>query len=469
MKKAIVIGGGITGLAAAYTLQDNHTDYLLIEKENRLGGKVLTEKKDGFVLEGGPDCFLSDKPSVAQICAKIGIEDAIIPSNDASKRTFVLNKGKLCELPEGLMSLVPTKIVPFALSPLVSWPGKFRMALDLFIPKKKVDEDESLATFVKRRLGAEALDKIAEPLIGGIHAGNPEKMSLKATFPRFLQMEQQYGGMMKAMLAGKKNAPPPRVVTPGSKPKTFFMTFNQGMGELAESIAAKLDADKVWLGKTVTGLSRYKNEQGQNIYRVEIEGMDPVEAETVIIATPSYVSAKLMQGVDEVIANKLSEIPQASSATVNLAYKKADLNMSIEAFGFVIPQSEKRKIMAVTYSSTKWNNRTPDDQYVLIRAFVGGARNNQFVELSDEEMSAMVRGEIKEIMGITAEPVVTKIFRWRQGMPQYTMGHLERLQEIEKRRSALPGLFIVGASYRGVGVPDCINSGATAAEEALKL
>lgn len=474
MKKVVIIGAGITGLSAAYTIQEEgrgqDIDYLLIEKENRLGGKIYSEKVDGFIVEGGPDCFLADKPSVAQLCSQLGIEDAIIPSNEASKRTYVLNKGKLCELPEGLMSLVPTKIIPFALSPLVSWPGKIRMALDLVIPKKKADSDESLASFVRRRLGEEALDKIAEPLIGGIHAGDPEKMSLKATFPRFLQMEQNYGSMMRAMLAGRKNVPSPKKTpTIGGKPKTFFMTFNEGMSQLTDAVAAKLDSEKVIMGKAVTKLERMKNEQGQYIYQVNIDGMPAIEADAVILATPAYTSAKLMADVDNEIAETLSEIPLVSSATVNLAYKKSDLKDDLQAFGLVIPRSEKRKIMAVTYSSTKWNNRTPDENYVVFRAFVGGARNQEYAELADEKMLALVRDEIKDIMGIAAEPVLSKIYRWQKGMPQYTMGHLERIDTIEKKSDQLKGIYIVGGAYRGVGVPDCVNAGTGAAKKALEF
>lgn len=471
MKKVVIIGGGITGLAAAYQIQQagaaKGLDYLLVEKDDRLGGKCFSEKIDGFMMEGGPDCFLSDKPSVLQISESMGIADSILPSNEASKRTFVLNKGQLCELPEGLMSLVPSKIVPFVLSPLVSWPGKFRMAMDLFIPKKQEDADESLASFVRRRLGNEALDKIAEPLIGGIHAGNPDKMSLKATFPRFLDMEQKHGGMLKAMLAGKRNTPSPRPQKPGGKPKTFFMTFKEGMGELAEAIASRLDPKKVITGQTVTGLT-VEEKDGRQVYRVAIEGMAPIEADAVILATPAFAAAPLMEKVDQEAARVLAEIPAASSATVNLAYKKSDLSGDLEAFGLVIPQSEKRKIMAVTYSSVKWNNRTPSDDYVLIRAFVGGARNQEYVDLADEEMLAMVKSEIKDIMGVWVEPVATKIYRWPKGMPQYTMGHLDRLATIKDRIAHLPGLHIVGGSYTGVGVPDCIKAGLGAAQETIE-
>lgn len=467
MKKVIIIGGGITGLSAAYRLQKSiesgeQVDYLLVEKNNRLGGKILSEKIDGFTVEGGPDCFLSEKPSVAQIAQEIGIADRIIGSNEASKRTYVYADRKLHQLPDGLMGLVPTKIVPFALSPLISWPGKIRMAFDLIIPKKQTDEDETLGSFVTRRLGREALDKIAEPLIGGIHAGDPDQMSLKASFPRFIQMEQKHGSLLKAMLAGRKNAPKPKPPEPGKAPKTFFMTFVDGMGELTQKLAARLDQSKIMMGKNVTGI---KKADGK--YLVSIEGTDTLEADAVIVTAPANVTAELVRDLDREMSENLAAIPQATSATVNLAFKRSDIKESVESFGFIVPISEKRKIKAGTYSSTKWNYRTPSDDYVLLRAFVGGATNQELVFQDDESLLKMVLDELKDIIGLQAKPVMSKIYRWVQGMPQYTVGHLERVDKIDARLALNPGLYIVGASYKGVGVPDCINVGTQGAEKAL--
>lgn len=469
MKKLVVIGGGITGLSAAYEIQKAKergadVDYILVEKDDRLGGKIYTQKKDGYILEAGPDCFLADKPWVAQMADKLGIGDRIMPSNEASKITYVYADKKLQRLPDGLMGLVPTKLVPFALSPLISWPGKIRMAMDLFIPKKTTDDDETLGSFVTRRLGKEALDKIAEPLIGGIHAGDPDQMSLKASFPRFIQMEQKYGSLLKAMLAGKKNAPKPRPAEPGKPKKTFFMTFIEGMGELTDAIAAELDNSKVLTGKTVSKIE--KNEKGG--YTVFIEGIEPVEADAVIMTAPAHEAAEIVRDFDTELYSNLAAIPQATSATVNLAFRRSDVKGTLEAFGFIVPLSEKRKIKAGTYSSTKWNYRTPGNEYVLMRAFVGGAKNQELVYQSDEDMLKMVLGELKDIVGITAEPVLYNINRWIKGMPQYTIGHLQRVDHIEARAAANPGLYVVGGSYRGVGVGDCINVGSQAAKKALE-
>jgi len=470
MKKVVIIGGGITGLSAAYTVQKaqeagEQVDYLLIEKENRLGGKIITEKIDGFTVEGGPDCFLSEKPWIGQMAEKLGIADRMIGSNEASKRTYVFADGKLHKLPDGLMGLVPTKIVPFALSPLISWPGKIRMAFDFIIPQKKIDEDETLGSFVTRRLGKEALDKIAEPLIGGIHAGDPDQMSLKASFPRFIQMEQKYGSLIRAMLAGRRNMPKPKPPVPGQVQKTFFMTFVDGMNELPEKIVENLNKSKILTGKTVKNI--VKTASGR--YKVDIEGMDPVEADAVILTTPAHKAAEIVGTFDTALAENLAGIPLATSATVNLAFKRSDVSKSLEAFGFIVPISEKRKIKAATYSSTKWNHRTPNDDYVLIRAFVGGARNQELVFQDDDKLLEMVLVELKDIIGLTARPVMTKIYRWVNGMPQYTVGHLERVANIEARVLANPGFYVVGGSYKGVGVGDCMNAGAQAADKAIAL
>ncbi len=474
MKKVVVIGGGITGLAAAYTVQEKakaagaEIDYLLVERDDRLGGKIWTEKIDGYTIEAGPDCFLAEKPFVGQWAAKLGIENRLMSSNEATKRTYVLSQGKLHELPEGLMGLVPTKILPFALSPFISWPGKFRMAMDFILPKKKSDEDETLGSFVRRRLGQEALDKIAEPLIGGIHAGDPEHMSLKATFPRFLQMEQNYGSLIRAMLVARSKMPAPaQKPEPGKPKKTFFMTFESGMAELTDAMAGQLDPRKILTGKEVNAIEKMTGPEGRTKYLVHIAGMEPVEADAVVVTVPSHDAAEVMKKVDATIAEKLAQIPQATSATVSMAFRRADLKKPMEAFGFLCPMREKRKIMAVTYSSTKWNYRTPGQDYVLLRAFVGGARNQELVMLSDEEMISLVRKELKDIIDLEAEPVMTKIYRWVKGMPQYTIGHLDRVAAVEERAAKIPGLYIVGGSYRGVGVGDCADVGAKAAEKAV--
>ncbi|MGI6064947.1 MAG: protoporphyrinogen oxidase [Bacillota bacterium] len=463
MKRVIIVGGGITGLAAAYTLEKSKqgVEYLLLEKDRRLGGKIITERKDGFLVEGGPDCYLAAKPSVTQLAQEVGLFHRLIGTNDEHKGTFVFSGGRLHALPEGLMMLVPTKIIPFALSPFISWPGKFRMALDFVLPKKKNNYDETLKSFVLRRLGQEALDKIAEPLIGGIHGGDPDTMSLRASFPRFLDMEQKYGSLVRAMLANRKRVPRTRSIGPKTGPSTYFVSFRNGMGELVEGIRGKLHG-RIIEGCTVTSLER----SGRG-YRLKLTGGEYLDADALILAVPAPQAAELLSPFDAVAAQNLNAIPMASSATISLGYRKEQIPFLLDSFGFMIPHAEGRKINAVTYTSVKWHYRVPGEDYVLLRTFVGGAKNSHLAHAADNEILSWVKEEFRDILGITAEPVMTSLRHWLNARPQYTLGHLERIALVEGRIQNLPGLYLAGASYRGIGVPDCVKDGIKAAEHAL--
>jgi oxygen-dependent protoporphyrinogen oxidase len=469
MKRIVIIGGGITGLTAAYHLQsvqqaDLKFDFVLIEKEKRLGGKILTERTDGFIIDKGPDCFLSEKPGVIELAKRLGLVNRLLPSNEANKQTFIFSSGKLHELPEGLLLMIPTKIWPFLSSRLISWRGKLRMAMDIFLPRGSVQEDESLASFIRRRFGVEALEKIAEPLIAGIHASEPETMSLKGCFPRFLEMEQKYGSLIKGVLATRKRTQTGSN-TNGIK-KTYFMSFIGGMADLTEALAKRISPQSIRLGVEVVKIE-YRRTAKPAVFRVLFSNQEPLEAEAVILTTPAFISAELIRSLGSDLASKLAEIPFVSSATVSLAYHAAELEQPLAGFGFVIPRLENRKIMAATWSSSKWANRAPKG-FVLVRAFVGGARNQDLVELEDNELVSLVRKEFQEILGISATPVLVRVHRWRKGMPQYTLGHLQRVAEIEKQAANFPGLFIAGGSYRGVGIGDCIRSGEKAAGLAIE-
>ncbi|MGI6679305.1 MAG: protoporphyrinogen oxidase [Dehalobacterium sp.] len=462
MKKVVIVGGGIAGLAAAYTLQESkeEIEYTLIEKSSRLGGKIQTKYDDGFVIEEGPDCVISTKPPVIQLVEKIGLTPRLIGTNDERKGTYIYSGKRLHVLPEGLMMLVPTKIVPFALSPLISWPGKFRMAFDLVLPRKKEQEDETLYSFVVRRLGHEAMEKIAEPLIGGIHGGAPETMSLKACFPIFLDMERNHRSLVKAMLVGRRKAKKRKPISRQGIPKSHFISLKGGMGELVAALEQKLEG-QVLKGQEVTKITSLANG-----YRVEVAGGGELFADGVILAIPAPQASVLLENIDSQGAKILQATPMASSATISFAYKSREVPQA-NSFGALIPFAEQTKINAVTFTSVKWNHRVPNEEYTLIRVFFGGAKKSQYATEPDEQLLDWAQEELKSILGITAIPERHWIQRWIEARPQYTIGHLERMQELEERLAKSPGLVVVGGSYRGIGVPDCVKDGVNGAKEII--
>jgi len=467
--RVAVVGGGITGLSTAYFLQESvresggPTEILLVEKGQHLGGSILTERVNGFIIEGGPDCFLSEKPWTLRLCERLGIEDQLINTSQ-NRRTFILSGGKLHPLPEGFMLLAPTRMMPFVRSTLISPLGKIRMAMDWFIPRKTSDEEESLAQFVSRRLGREALEKIAEPLVAGIHASAPETMSLKATFPRFIELEEAYGSLIRGMLERRKKFAQFLKIRKGPE-RTMFVTLKSGMGYLIETLQGRLNAGSALLDKRVSSLE-LESKKGFSSYRLKTHRGETLETDAVVLATPSFVSGDLLRNLDKPLKDLLHTIPYVSSAIVHLAYNESKIHHPLNGFGFVVPRKEKRDIMASTWTSVKFAHRVPDG-HVLLRVFVGGAKNEAALSFNDDEMVAMSRRELRDIMGIEANPLFTKVYRWEKSMPQYRLGHLERVREIEQRVSHHPGLFLTGCAYRGVGISDCIHDGELTANKVM--
>jgi oxygen-dependent protoporphyrinogen oxidase len=458
MKNVVIIGGGITGLAAAYYLQQNAPGSVrttLIESTSRLGGKIISVREDGFLIEGGPDSFITQKPGGLALCRDLGLEADLTPSNSAHKTTYVVSRGKLHPMPEGMMLMAPTMMIPFLRSRLISWPGKMRMGMEMFLPSRASEGDESLSSFVTRRLGAEALDKLAAPLIGGIYAADPEKLSLRSTFPMFLDMEKKYGSLLRGMLRRKQAntaAPTSAPQQPKRAPLSMFMTLRGGLQQLVDTLVARLDPKSILLNRQI--LSITPEPSG---YRISFSDGDHLHADDIVFATPAHVTADLLALLDPALAAKLHAIRYVSTATVSFAYKRSELGHDLDGFGFVVPHSEGRRITACSWSSTKFNHRAPEDG-VLLRAFVGGDRAQELAEQSEEQLAAMVQEELKITMGITAKPVLTRVYRWNKGNPQYDVGHLQRLDEIEYMTANHPGLHLAGAAYRGAGVPDCIQS-----------
>jgi oxygen-dependent protoporphyrinogen oxidase len=464
--RVAIVGGGIAGLATAYYLQEGarqaglSLSYSLIESAPGFGGKIVTHAGDGFVIEGGPDSFITQKPAALRLCRELGLEDRLLGTNDAQRKVYVLDGGRLRPLPDGVMLVVPTRFAPFALSPLISAPGKLRMGMDLFIPPRRDDGDESLADFIRRRLGQEALDKIAEPLMAGIHVADPERLSLQATFPRFIQLEQKYGSLIKGMLAQKTR----RASRDGNGARasklSLFMTLRGGLRELVEALVAQLEGD-LMPGTGVVELAR-----DQDGYQLRLADGGVLSADAVILATPSYVAADLVEPMHARLAKGLRAIRYVSTATVSLGFRRAEFEHPLDGFGFVVSARDKSKLMACTWTSTKFDRRAPGE-HVLLRAFVGGPRNESLVDLPDQALLGLVREELREVMGVSARPVLTRIYRWPGGNPQYDVGHLERVDHLAAMAADLPGLYLTGSAYRGVGLPDCIQQGQNTAETVI--
>ncbi len=511
MKRVIIVGGGMAGLAAAYRLMKIAPDahITLIESDQRLGGKVVTDRVEGFVIEGGPDTFLSYKPRGIGLCRELGIENRLYGTNERIRRTYVMRKGKLYDLPEGLTGLIPSRFGPMAKSRLISPWGKLRMGLDYFIPPKSLNGDESLAQFVERRLGRELYDRMIEPLMSGIYAGDGEQLSLSATFPQLRQTELEHGSLVKGMLAAKKKtrrsggSPIP---SPERKNWAAFVTPETGLAEIVEALQTQLKGVKVCLNTRVTQITakalaaghrkpaeaasrdaaqpsaRQSFSTGLNyqpanefdghgeqvaVYQVLLDTGEALEADAVILATPAYVTAQLVSDLDPHMATALRGIPYASTVTLSVAYPLSDIPKPLTAYGYIIPRAEGRSILACTWTSTKFPHRAPEG-YGLIRAFIGRAGDDDVLKRTDGELLQMVRDELRDVLGITAEPLLQRIFRWPQAMPQYTIGHLDRVAVIDRRLAEHPGLYVAGNAYRGIGLPDCIASGEAAAATALK-
>ena len=487
MTHIAIIGGGIAGLSTAYYLQkaakeaDLSVTYTLLEQSDCWGGKIATEtvteySDEPFIVEGGPDSFITQKPWALQLAREMGLDDDLLPTNDHLRKTFVLNKGKPTPLPDGVLLIVPTKIKPFALSPLISPLGKLRMGMDLFIKPKMDDEDETLAQFIERRLGSEALDKIAEPLMSGIYNADAQMQSLMATFPRFRAIEKKYGSLTKGMIAGQKaraNTPSPstssgQVPQPPAPKTSMFMSMQPGMASFVTEIQSRLTGD-LRLETAVTSIKiedqRLKNSDSQSsIFNLQLSDGSTLTADKVILAVPAFVAAKLLADLSPAAAEKLDEIRYVSTGTISLGYRRQDVNHPLDGFGIVIPRSENRKINAITWSSTKFNRRAPNG-YALIRVFFGGSRTPEMMDADDKKLLSTVRRELREIMGLDADPLFNRIYRWQRSNPQYDVGHLDRVDAIE---AAMPAnIFVTGSPYRGIGIPDCVRQGQETAQQVI--
>jgi oxygen-dependent protoporphyrinogen oxidase len=463
--RLVVIGGGIAGLSAAHRAVEHARErgqgiaLTLLEAGDRLGGIVQTERRDGFLVESGPDSFISEKPWALALCRRIGVEDRLVRTDDRFRTAFVAFGGRLHPLPDGFQLLAPTRLASLLRSSLFSWGGKLRMAMDLVLPRGG-NSDESLGAFVRRRLGREALERVAQPLIGGIYTADPDSLSLAATMPRFLEMEREHRSVILALRRAARRAPAPAAEASGAR-WSLFVTFEDGMEELVLALARRLPPGAVRLKEPVTALER----RGAG-WRVTTAAGTTVDADGVILATEAYQAARLLRHADPALGHLLEDIPYASSATVTLAYRRDAIRHPLDGFGFVVPQVERRPVIAGTFSSVKYPGRAPEG-HVLLRVFVGGALNEAAAAADDAALVAAARGELATLLGAAGEPLFTRVSRYVKAMPQYQVGHLARVEAIEAAARRLPALALAGGAYRGVGIADCVHSGEEAAERLL--
>lgn len=465
MNRIAIIGGGIAGLSAAYYAAKKlpEAQITLIEASNCWGGKITTDRVsfgDGhFIIEGGPDTFLATKPYATALCKELGLGDRLHGTNPDQKNTYVLHRNKLEPLPDGLAMMIPTNIQAILKSHLVSWLGKARMGLDFIQPAKAINGDESLGTFVSRRLGREAYENLIEPLMSGIYAGDGDQLSLASTFPYLRDLEIKYGSLARGALQMRAKSNGKAVQ--GSR--SAFLTPTTGLAEIVEALveSLKLNGARLRLNTRVTSLS-HNLEFGT--WNLKLENGVSLYADSLILATPAYLSGSLLASINPTLASVLRKIPYASTATVSLAYRNSDLPRPLDGYGYVIPRREGRRALACTWTSTKFPHRAPEG-HALIRVFVG--RAGQDIPWNENDLLALAREELHLTLGITAEPILSRVFLWDKAMPQYNLGHPEILKQIDHELQKHPGLALAGNGYRGIGIPDCIRSGELAVEKIL--
>jgi protoporphyrinogen/coproporphyrinogen III oxidase len=481
VRRIAVLGGGITGLSAAYFLaqarrQGAPIEELLIEGRDRLGGSIQTERVEGFLIEGGPDSFITEKPEAEALCRALGLGDSLLGSNDAGRRTYILHRGRLVPLPDGLMLLVPTRIWPMLTTPLVPLRGKLAMVAEVFTKPPGAGngaaDDESVASFVGRHFGDAMTQNIADPLLSGVFGGDSAALSIRSVLPRFYDMEQEYGSLTRATLKAMRQRRARAKANPASNAveaaPTLFMTLRDGMGRMVEALKQRLDLSQLFLGQSVLAIEPYEGGAGGRAYRMRCEGGVVHNADAVIMTLPAYQCSRLASAFDSSLAQPLESIPYNSAMTVSMGYGKNVLEQLRPGFGFLVPRKEGRRLLACTFVHGKFNHRAPPGG-ALLRCFLGGSRDPGALHLSDHDAVELCRRELGSILNLDAEPSFYRIYRWPQSMPQYEVGHSERVDAILRRLQNHPGLFVAGNAYSGIGISDCIRTAKTAAERALSF
>jgi protoporphyrinogen/coproporphyrinogen III oxidase len=463
-----VIGGGIAGLSAAYRLHElaaarqRPIEIAVFEAGDRLGGPLETIRRDGFVIDTGADSFLSEKPWALQLVRRLGLTDEVVATQQQFRKTYVVRKGRLTEIPEGFSLLAPSLIRPVLSSSLFSMRGKLRIILERLIPRRRQQGDESLARFVRRRLGREVLERVAQPLAGGIYTADPETLSIAATMPRFVEMERRYGSLIKGLRAAALDLPDEVKTTSGAR-WSLFVSFKGGINAIVDELAAQL-APSIHRRARVVALDRHPDHANSTRrWRIRFADGAEYDADALVCATPAYALAPLLEPHNAQIGAALAAVRYASAATVAMAFRASDFPRLPRSFGFVVPIVERRRIIAGSFSSLKFAGRAPDGM-ILARVFIGGALQTNMMALDEDAMITVAREEFAALLGVTAKPALVCVRRWPDAMPQYEVGHLDRVAAIEQEAAQLQGCAIAGAFLRGVGIPDCVRSGELAAD-----
>jgi protoporphyrinogen/coproporphyrinogen III oxidase len=445
---AVIIGAGIAGLSAAFELQGRGLAVRVLEAASRVGGVIATDRLGDWVIDAGPDSLLVQKPAAVVLCRELGIADRLVPTS-TPRTAYVLREGRLHAIAEGSFLGFPITVGALARSQLFSLAGKARMAGEILVPRRTVDEDESIGAFVRRRFGREAVDFLAEPLLAGIHAGDVDRLSVRALFPRLVDAERRSGSVIRAL----------RALHVRPSPQGAFVSLPGGVGELIETLSRALAPATVVTGARATSLSR------PGPYSIQWKSGD-VQARTVVLAVPAYVTGSLLRPLDPLLATLCDAVQYASTATVAFGYRRDQVSHPMQGTGFVVPRTEGLKLLAGTWVSSKWPGRTPPG-HVLMRGFLGGGRDPHRLEAPDDELVEVAQEELGSLLGISGAPLFTRVYRWTRQSPQYEVGHLQRVAQIERRLTALPGIFVTGSGFRAIGIPDCISDArATAARAA---
>jgi protoporphyrinogen/coproporphyrinogen III oxidase len=467
MIRIAIIGGGISGLTAAFALEEHRragaVEYALYESSPRLGGVLRTEYIQGCIVEAGPDSFLTEKPWAANLCRTLGLGDQLIGSNDIDRKTYILVNGQLAPIPDGLMFMIPTKILPTVLSPLFSWATKIRMAQELSHRARAAESDESVASLIERHYGAEMVDRLADPLLSGIYGGQAALLSVHAVLPRFVEMERTHGSLGRAMLSARKGK---QIAASTSIPR-IFTSLKNGMQQLAEALGSRLNPTSLLINTSVQSIQ--PEATGWSV-RVAPEDR-PTETklehfDAVILAVPTHVAAQLLSTSSSELSAELAGIQYSSSITVGLGYDREVRQALPPGFGFLVPRSEGGRLLAATFAHNKFSHRAPEDR-ALLRCFFAGSNAENIWQLDDDAIIAIVRNELQQILGIRAVPLFARVYKWKSAMAQYGVGHLERLDRIERLRRQFPSLALAGNGYRGIGIPDCIRSAQDAVKQVL--